>query len=122
MRKPRLAGGGGSRRRQVYAVCASLTARDSEHEPGEGPRATDTPNPSPDLARLRLRSVTLSRKRARGREIVARLTKLSPSKEKLLPRKPRGVARLERFGFGAAVVVHRLGERTPGSMHPTGHV
>jgi hypothetical protein len=31
-----LVGEGGSRRRQVYAVCASLTARDSEREPGEG--------------------------------------------------------------------------------------
>src|SRR6266403_775341 len=31
-----LAGEGGSRRRQVYAVCASLTACDSEREPGEG--------------------------------------------------------------------------------------
>jgi hypothetical protein len=31
-----LVGEGGSRRRQVYAVCASLTARDSEREPGQG--------------------------------------------------------------------------------------
>src|SRR6266404_642057 len=31
-----LVGEGSSRRRQVYAVCASLTARDSEHERGEG--------------------------------------------------------------------------------------
>src|SRR6266699_4971392 len=65
-----LAGDGGLRRRQVYAVCASLTARDSEREPGEGfasKEAFDENNPSPDLARLRLRSVTLSRK-GRGEE------------------------------------------------------
>jgi len=40
-----LAGEGGSRRRQVYAVCASLTARESERDPGgvRSPNATAPP-------------------------------------------------------------------------------
>src|SRR4029078_3124024 len=46
-------GEGGSRRRQVYAVCASLTARDSERDPGgvEACRHALT-SATPALARL----------------------------------------------------------------------
>jgi hypothetical protein len=64
-----LAGEGGSRRRQVYAVCASLTACGNPSAIREGaasPEYADAKTPLPRSLGYRLRSLALPRKRERG--------------------------------------------------------